>query len=150
GTQAAAPETSGFRNEAQTLLAADATKVRSHAAMKGTSRAVRAPSSSRKPIWLGALILLILIAGGVGAFYAYRVRQAQTIQNQPVQNPTAEPTQALLIPTATPAPTTAIESKTARTKVEPATQRLQKQSVITVAKPTPTQSSERDSALRDA
>ncbi len=90
-TKLAGDQTSPLGSEARTLVATDSTSVR-----KPTStgeNATRVQSGSRRNssrAWLGAALLLILIAGGAAGFYAYRVRK-QTPQNP--SNTTASPAQ---------------------------------------------------------
>ncbi|HVS81881.1 MAG TPA: serine/threonine-protein kinase, partial [Pyrinomonadaceae bacterium] len=65
-------QTQAGGNEAQTLLAADATKFRGATARGETVTAVRSMSGpKRSRIWLAAVFLLVLIAGGAGGFYVY-------------------------------------------------------------------------------
>ena len=151
-TQVNAQRTSGFGNEAQTLLAHDATKVRSQAGSTETPTVVRPSSSTRKPaMWLAATILLILIVGSVGAFYVYRARRSQSAQNEPTaQNPAPPvPTQAPLKVSETPTQPLVTESSAAKTRVETGNQRSRKPAQAIAAKSTPAQSSERETALRD-
>lgn len=63
-------------SEAQTLVAADATNVR-NLTSTGEAATLVQPASRGKSsrAWLGAALLLILIAAGAAGFYAYRARQ---------------------------------------------------------------------------
>ena len=88
-TRLAGAQTAGVAGEAQPLLAADATKVRSSVS---ESTALR-PPARRSRAWLAApLVLLVLAGGGAAAFYAYRARQQQ--QTPPVAAPSPQETQA--------------------------------------------------------
>ena len=74
------PLTSPLGSEARTLVAADTTKVRNSTSTSETATVVQAASRGKNSrTWLGAIGLLILIAGGAGAFYTYRARK----QTQP-------------------------------------------------------------------
>src|SRR5229473_1319639 len=112
-TKLVGEQTQAFGNEAQTLLAGDATKVRGATARGEAATAGRAasgPQGSRT--WLAAALLLILVAGGAGAFYVYPARhQAQQGAVGPSQNPTPSqsPINSVTAPTNS---TTTSESKT--------------------------------------
>jgi hypothetical protein len=81
------PLTSPLGSEAQTLVATDATKVQDSTSTGETATLVQAASRGKSSrTWLGAVVLLILIVGGAGAFYAYRARK-QTQQNQATATP---------------------------------------------------------------
>jgi serine/threonine protein kinase len=79
--------TTPLGSEAQTLVAADATSVRAPVVSGEMATLVRpASSGKRSRAWLGALLLLVLLAGGAGGFYAYRARH----QAQPSAAPATE------------------------------------------------------------
>ena len=90
GTQMVGQRTQGGGSEAQTLLADDATKVRSQSAA-----AVAAQSSSRnsRGMWLAAAVVLLMIVGGAAGFIIYRARQSDAAATLPAATPgpTAEP-----------------------------------------------------------
>jgi serine/threonine protein kinase len=111
------PLTSPLRSEAQTLVAADATNVRNSTAEGETATLVQSASREKNSrAWIGAAMLLVLIAGGAGGFYAYRRRQVQQNSVQaPVSNPTADGAQVNSAPTEPPKPA---ETKPAETKIE--------------------------------
>jgi serine/threonine protein kinase len=91
------PLTSPLGSEARTLVAADATKVRDSTSTGETATLVQtAPRGKSSRTWLGAVLLLILIAGGAGAFYAYRARKQtqpdpSTATSSPAQLESAQP-----------------------------------------------------------
>lgn len=81
------PLASPSGSEAQTLVAPDATSIPKPTSMSETATIVRPASGNRgSRMWLGAALLLVLIVGAAGGFYAYRARQ-QAQQNAP---PTVE------------------------------------------------------------
>ncbi len=116
--RAAAPS---FTSEAQTLVAGEATNVR-------TVTAVPSAGSNRMP-WLAAAIVLLVIGGGAAGFFAYRHRQSRQSAVTPVQTeslPAAQPSQTTnsAAATASPAEATKVnEVKTDKPKPETATQR---------------------------
>lgn len=92
-TQIADGRTSPSGSEARTLVAADATAVRKSTLVSETATAVQAPSRAKgSRMWLGAALLLVLIVGGAGGFYAYRARrQAQLNATSTVEKPAQPP-----------------------------------------------------------
>jgi len=123
-------KTVGSGSEAHTMIAADAAT--RHAAGQTTGetvtrvQAARA-GSSRSKAWLAAPVLIVLIVGVAGAFYAYRARHATGSQGEPTPTPTpvdsggatnspsvepiASPTQAVVTATTNP--------KSGKIKVDP-------------------------------
>jgi serine/threonine protein kinase len=87
-TRLAGAQTRGVAGEAQTLLAADATKLRSSVS---ESTALR-PPPGRSRAWLAAPLVILVLVGGAAAFYAYRARQQQ--QTPPIVVPSPQETQA--------------------------------------------------------
>ena len=86
-TRLKSEQTTPMGSEARTLIAKEGTNVRQPASIATAVRAASGAKSSRT--WLGAALLLVLIAGGAGGFYVYRARQ----QSQQNANPTgANPT----------------------------------------------------------
>ena len=68
-------------SEAQTLVAGDATSVRT--ATAGSAAVVRPRTNAWRP-WMAAAIVLLVLAGGAAGYYAYRARQqAQQTATQP-------------------------------------------------------------------
>ena len=66
-------------NEAKTLLAANAGTVRGGATLRGETTIVRSGQPGRRSrAWLAAAVLIVLIAGAAGGYYAYRSRHAAT------------------------------------------------------------------------
>lgn len=100
-TLIAGAKTTPMASEAQTLFAADATSVRKPVSGSETATLVHAApgvtsaTGSRK--WIGALVLLVLIVGGAGGFYAYRRHQSQQAVSPVTTNPVQAP-----VPTQTP------------------------------------------------
>ena len=94
-TQVAGDRTSPFGSEARTLIAGKDTHIRRPTSIGEAATVVRSASGakgSRK--WLGAALLLVLIAGGAGGFYVYRARrQAQQNANPTAESP-AQPSEA--------------------------------------------------------
>jgi serine/threonine protein kinase len=77
-TLVAGAQTTPMASEAQTLVAADGTNVRNPSPTSETATLVHAaPRSAASRKWLGAVLLLVLIVGGAGGFYAYRRHQSQ-------------------------------------------------------------------------
>jgi serine/threonine protein kinase len=82
GNQTRRVTSPSFSSEAQTLVAGEATNVRT---VSGSQAAQPVPRTNWRPI-AAAAIVLILIAGGSAAFIAYRrSRQPQRITTSPVQ-----------------------------------------------------------------
>lgn len=110
-TKVAGSPTAPMPSEAQTLLAGDATKVRAASSAAETATVVRpAANGNRTKVWLGAALLLVMLAGGAGGFYIYKARkQAQQNQGAPptTQAPTqpAQPNQTTTTATESSAPT---------------------------------------------
>ncbi len=126
-TKLAGDQTNPLGSEAQTLVAAGATKVRNSTSTGETATLVQAaPRAKSSRAWLGAVLLVILIAGGAGAFYAYRVRkqaqentssataspaQSESVQSSPNQ-PGPNPANASQVTSAPLDPAKRNESKT--------------------------------------
>ena len=85
-TRLAGDRTTPLESEARTLFADDATNVRKSGLAGETVTVVQSTARGRNSrAWLGAVLLLVLVAGGAGGFYAYRKHQ----QTQPtVETPT--------------------------------------------------------------
>ncbi len=100
-TLIAGGQTTPMASEAKTLFAADATSVRQSASGSETATlvhvAARATGAAGSRKWIGALLLLVLIVGGAGGFYAYRRHQSQRVAEPATQNPVQA-----LVPTQTP------------------------------------------------
>ncbi|HEY3103452.1 MAG TPA: protein kinase [Pyrinomonadaceae bacterium] len=146
GTQIAGQQTRGFANEAQTLLADDATKVRGGTVAPETATVLRAASAERKSsrTWIAAALVLLVIAGGAGGFFIYRARksQAAVTVTPPAESPVGPsvptPASDTMGQTATPE----VKSATPKTEV---TKHTAKQSEAATSKPTPAT----DAATRD-
>lgn len=117
--RAAAPS---FASEAQTLVAGEATNVRTV-----TAGAIQPGRRNWLP-WLAAAIVLIVIGGGAAGFFAYRHRQNQQNATAPVQSesqPVAQPSQSTNSSAATASPAEAMkvnDVKTEKPKTETPTQ----------------------------
>jgi serine/threonine protein kinase len=99
-TKLVGDQTKPLGNEAQTLIAADATSVRNQSSTSETATLVSSASRGKSSrAWVGAALLLILIAGGAAGFYAYRARK-QELQNSsptttaPAQSESNQPAQS--------------------------------------------------------
>jgi serine/threonine protein kinase len=92
-TRVAGDHTSPLGSEARTLIAADVTAVRKSTLVSEAATVVQSPSPARGTrTWLGAALLLVLIVGGAGGFYAYRARrQAQQNATPTVEKPAPPP-----------------------------------------------------------
>lgn len=146
GTQVAGQQTNAVANEAQTLLADDATRVRSQTAAATMARPASAQGRSR--MWLAAAGVFVILVGVAGGFYIYRARQSQAAESAAPasQNPVTgtEPT-----PAATPAADTSNQAGTTEAKPNPKAETANQRTKQTeTARPTPAQSDERDSATQ--
>ncbi len=94
GTQMMGQRTQGGGNEAQTLLADEATKVRSQSAGAGLAQS---SSRSSRGMWLAAAVVLLMIVGGAAGFFIYRARKSDAAATLPAATPA---------PSVEPAPTT--------------------------------------------
>lgn len=143
GTQMVGQHTQGGSSEARTLLAEDATKVRSQSA--GAIAAGQSGSRNSRGMWLAAAVVLLMIVGGAAGFFIYRARQSRAAAELPAATPA---------PSVEPAPTTTTTA--ADVQVEepknvnptPETDKRVKQTSATkpVVKPTPEVANERDAA----
>src|ERR1041384_5004754 len=97
GDQTQRASSPSFSSEAKTLVAGEATNVRTVSGVNAVTAARPAARRSVMP-WIAAAILLVLVGGGALGFYAYRKR-AQNSAAQP--GPTNSPEQAAQ-PTAPP------------------------------------------------
>jgi serine/threonine protein kinase len=88
-------QTTPLGSEARTLVAADATNVRAPIVSGETATLVHhAVRGKNARAWLGALLLLVLIAGGAGGFYAYRARRQAPQSAAPTNESPSQPSQA--------------------------------------------------------
>jgi len=119
GTRLTGDQTTPLESEGQTLVAAEATSVRAPIVSGETATllqpALRGKSSRA---WLGALLLLVLIAGVAGGFYAYKARQqAQSSTAPTTENPakpadTTQPADGAKVTSVPPEPAKAVDAKT--------------------------------------
>ena len=79
GDQTQRTSSASFSSEAKTLVAGEATNVRT---VSGATVVRSATKRNLKP-WLAAAILLVVVGGAALGFYAYRNRQAQNNAAQP-------------------------------------------------------------------
>jgi hypothetical protein len=88
-TRLAREQTTPIGSEARTLVAGEGTNVRRPVSIGETATVVRSVSGAKGPrMWLGAALLLVMIAGGAGGFYIYRARhQAQQSAAPTVESP---------------------------------------------------------------
>jgi serine/threonine protein kinase len=119
-TKVAGSATTPLAGEAQTLLTGDATSVRASNLAAETATVVRpATNGNRTKVWLGAALVLVVLAGGAGGFYIYKARkQAQQNAAPTTQAPTqpAQPNQTTS--TATDGATQTGSTKSSDTKVD--------------------------------
>ena len=119
------PSANSLGSEAQTLVAKDATNVRNPTITGETATLVQQPSHGKSSrAWLGAGLLLILIAGGAAGFYAYRVRKqgqqspssaiSSPAQPEPSQPIKSEPANGSQVDSAQVDPAKTTDSKTAK------------------------------------
>jgi serine/threonine protein kinase len=82
--------TTPFGSEAQTLVGKDGTNICPPASVSEAATIVRGGASATSSrMWLGAVVLVVLIVGVVGAFYLYRARQQVQHSTAPaVESPT--------------------------------------------------------------
>jgi hypothetical protein len=91
-TMIAGAHTTPMASEAQTLLGADATSVRNANSASETATLIHAaPRGTDSRKWVGAALLLVLIVGGAGGFYAYRRHQSQQAVTPTTENPAQAP-----------------------------------------------------------
>ena len=121
-TQQSGP--SSIASEAQTLVAGEATSVREPAAAASV-----APARTKRTVWAGAAILLVLIVGCAAAFYAYRNRNQSTqsaAPSVPAESPPVQSSQPANSPGAGSTQSEQVkanEARTQSTKTESAAQR---------------------------
>ena len=142
GTRMVGQRTQGGGNEALTLLADEATKVRRQSAGAGLAQS---GSRSSRGMWLAAAVVLLMIAGGAAGFFIYRARQSRAAAELPAATPA---------PSVEPAPTTTTSAGGVQPAVEepknvnsnPDADKRVKQTSATkpIVKPTPEVANERD------
>jgi serine/threonine protein kinase len=113
-------QTQAVGSEAQTLLAADATKVRGASSAGEVATVVRSANGRGSRVWLAAALLIVLIAGGAGGFYVYRARRQAQQAAAPSPNPTqpAEPSQSPITSVSVPTDSTKTNESKAEKQVE--------------------------------
>lgn len=140
GTQMMGQQTQGGGNEAQTLLADEATKVRSQSAGAGLAQS---SSRSSRGMWLAAAVVLLMIVGVAAGFFIYRARQSRAAAALPAATP-APSVEAAPTTTTTAADVQVEEPK--NVNPNPGADKTVKQTSATkpVVKPTPEVANERD------
>jgi serine/threonine protein kinase len=127
-------------SEARTLVAAETTNVPTRAQAGERVTAARASSKGRRGRpWLAAAVLLMLIVGGAGAFYAYRKRQQPAQPNTGASANPAQPSQSAAQGT---------ESNKSVTQVNPAQEEGKKPAQTANQKPRPDTTTERAAVTR--
>ena len=113
-------QTQAAGSEAQTLLAADATKVRGATAAGEAVTVVRSASGRGSRVWLAAALLIVLVAGGAGGFYIYRARRQAQQAAAPAQTSTqpVESSQSPITSASVPADSTKTNESKAEKKAE--------------------------------
>jgi len=94
GTKVVGQQTKGFASEAQTLLADDATKVRSGTVAGETATVVRPAGGAGKSsrMWIAAALVILVIVGSAVGFFVYRARKSQgSVAATPTPAPTESP-----------------------------------------------------------
>jgi len=141
GTQMVGQRTQGGGSEAQTLLADEATKVRSQSAGAGLAQS---SSRSSRGMWLAAAVVLLMIVGGAAGFFIYRARQSRAAATLPAATPapSAEPAGASTVTEDIKGP----EQQSTELNPNPDADKRAKQASATkpVVKPTPEVANERD------
>jgi serine/threonine protein kinase len=91
-TKLAGDQTRPLGSEARTLVATDVKGVRNPTLAGETATLVQSKSRGKSSrAWLGAAVLLILIAGGAAGFYGYRVRKQTQQNSSPTTSAPAQP-----------------------------------------------------------
>jgi serine/threonine protein kinase len=131
-TQLVGDRTSPLGSEAQTLIAADASSIKKPTSGSETATLVRpAVRAGGTRMWLGAALLLVLIAGGAGGFYMYRARrQAQQNATPTAESPaqpsdSSQPASGSSVTSVRVDPAKTIESKKTETSQRPTTSKQQ-------------------------
>jgi serine/threonine protein kinase len=118
GDQTQRASSPSFSSEAKTLVAGEATNVRTVSGVNAVTAARPAAKRSAMP-WIAAAILLVLVGGGALGFYAYRKRaQNSAAQPGPTNSPeqAAQPTASPLLEANNPNPNPNLDEKSKSTK----------------------------------
>ena len=146
GTQMVGQRTQGGGSEARTLLADEATKVRSQSA--AALAAGQSGSRNSRGMWWAAAVVLLMIVGGAAGFIIYRARQSNAAATLPAATPAASPEPPPL--TTTSASDVQVEERKDVNPNVDADKRVKQTSATKpVAKPTPEVANERDAAGQD-
>jgi hypothetical protein len=147
GTHMAGQQTAAFGNEAQTLLADEATKVRDQTGTRDTRAIVQAASAPRRPwAWLAAAALLVLIGGVAAAFFINRAHQSLKSETPTTQNPVATPEPTQATDPGNNVQGVTVESKNENSKADAGNQRAKQTQSSSKATPAPRD----DAAAREA
>lgn len=126
-------QTQGVGSEAQTMLANEATKVRSAVAGSEAATMMRTkPSKSSSRMWLAAAFVSLLVVGSAGGFFLYRARHNQPKAQPALSESPAQTNQPLVstsprVSESREATTKDSEIKDEKSKRESASQRAAKQ-----------------------
>ena len=90
GDQTQRVSSPSYSSEAKTLVAGEATNVRTVSGSEGT--VVRPAQKKNLMPWIAAAVVVVLLGGGALGIYAFRNRQAQTLTAQP--SPSDSPMQS--------------------------------------------------------
>lgn len=105
-----------FPSEAQTLVAGEATNVRTVSGVNSATAVQPAAKRNLMP-WIAAAVFLIVVVGGAAGFFAYRQRQ---LRNAAAQPPAIETPLQVAEPSATASPMTVAEAPTVDDKTKQA------------------------------
>ncbi|MFY9622382.1 MAG: protein kinase [Pyrinomonadaceae bacterium] len=141
GTQMLGQRTQGAGNEAQTLLADEATKVRSQSA--AAVAAGQSGSRSSRGMWLAAAVVLLMVVGGAAGFFIYRARQSRAAAELPAATP-APSVEPAATTTTTAADVQVEEPKNVNPNPDADKRVKQTSATKPVVKPTPAVANERD------
>ena len=135
-------QTRPMASEAQTLVAADATNVRTATSAGETATLVQSASRGKNSrTWLAAALLVLLIVGAAGGFYAYRARrQAQQAAAPASVNPAqpAEPNQSPNTSVSVPTDSTKTNESKAEKKVDSTQRAVTSKPVVEKTEPNKT------------
>src|SRR6185503_7738122 len=105
GTHVAGHHTQAGGNEARTLLADEATKVRSGQPAASVVTAVQPAGGNSRKTWIAAAVVVLLIVGGVAGFFINRARRSGAAASLPSPTPAPSAEAAPTTSAANPAPT---------------------------------------------
>jgi eukaryotic-like serine/threonine-protein kinase len=141
GTRMVGQHTQGGGNEAQTLLADEATKVRSQSA---AALAGQSGSRNSRGMWLAAAVVLLMIVGGAAGFFIYRARKSDAAATLPAATPAPTAAAAPTTPPTTASDVQVEEPKDVNPNVDADKRVKQTSATKPIVKPTPEVANDRD------